>query len=107
MRFTQLILRQCTRSVQGRYFLYKFTVNFDYYLLLSILKVVLSLATAVKELVENALDACATIIEVKLREQGIESIDVSDNGEGVAESNFEGLSKLKLYTSVTALIESF
>lgn len=42
---------------------------------------------------ENALDAGATIIEVKLREQGIESIEVSDNGEGVAESNFEGLSK--------------
>lgn len=56
-------------------------------------KVVLNLATAVKELVENALDAGATIVEVKLRDQGIESIEVCDNGDGVSESNFEGLSK--------------
>lgn len=62
-----------------------------------IFKVVLNLATAVKELVENALDANATIIEVKLREQGIDSIEVSDNGQGVEDSNFEGLSKWKLY----------
>lgn len=47
----------------------------------------------VQELVENALDASATIIEVKLREQGIDLIEVSDNGEGVTENNFEGLSK--------------
>lgn len=60
-----------------------------------VFKVVLNLATAVKELVENALDANATIIEVKLREQGIESVEVCDNGEGVVESNFEGLSKHK------------
>lgn len=56
----------------------------------------LSLATAVKELVENALDANATLIEVKLRDQGIEMIEVSDNGEGVTESNFEGLSEFSL-----------
>lgn len=54
----------------------------------------MNLATAVKELVENALDAHATIIEVKLRDQGLESVEVSDNGEGVEESNFDGLSKL-------------
>ena len=58
-----------------------------------IFKVVLNLATAVKELVENALDANATIIEVKLREQGIDSVEVSDNGQGVEDNNFEGLSK--------------
>lgn len=53
----------------------------------------LSLAIAVKELVENALDAGATIVEVKVKEYGLESIEVSDNGGGVEESNFEGLSK--------------
>lgn len=53
---------------------------------------VLSLAIAVKELVENALDAGATLIEVKVRDQGLESVEVSDNGSGVEESNFEALS---------------
>lgn len=44
-----------------------------------------------KELVENSLDAGATLIEVKFREYGSESIEVIDNGSGVEEKNFEGL----------------
>lgn len=55
---------------------------------------VLNLAIAVKELVENSLDAGATLIEVKLREHGSELVEVADNGSGVEEKNFEGLSKL-------------
>ncbi|XP_055311447.1 mismatch repair endonuclease PMS2 [Sitodiplosis mosellana] len=61
-------------------------------------QVVLSLAIAVKELVENALDAGATSVEVKVRENGLESIEVSDNGSGVEESNFKGLTA-KYHTS--------
>ncbi|PVD37839.1 hypothetical protein C0Q70_00441 [Pomacea canaliculata] len=61
-------------------------------------QVVLSLATAVKELVENSVDAAATCIEIKLKEYGAESIEVSDNGLGVEEKNFEGLT-LKHHTS--------
>ena len=56
-------------------------------------QVVLNLATAVKELVENSLDAGATVIEVRLREYGSELIEVVDNGIGVQEENFRGLSK--------------
>ncbi|KAM8962169.1 mismatch repair endonuclease PMS2 [Pelodytes ibericus] len=61
-------------------------------------QVVLSLATAVKELVENSIDAGATSIDIKLKEYGAEIIEVSDNGSGVEEQNFEGLT-LKHHTS--------
>ncbi|XP_072168413.1 mismatch repair endonuclease PMS2-like [Diadema setosum] len=61
-------------------------------------QVVLNLATAIKELVENSLDAGATNIEIKLKEYGSESLEVSDNGSGVEESNFQGLT-LKHHTS--------
>ncbi|NXW13065.1 PMS2 endonuclease, partial [Circaetus pectoralis] len=61
-------------------------------------QVVLNLGTAVKELVENSLDAGATNIDIKLKDHGAELIEVSDNGDGVEEENFEGLT-LKHYTS--------
>uniref|UniRef100_A0A7N9AWV9 Mismatch repair endonuclease PMS2 n=1 Tax=Mastacembelus armatus TaxID=205130 RepID=A0A7N9AWV9_9TELE len=61
-------------------------------------QVVLSLATAVKELVENSIDAGATNIDVKLKDYGAEQVEVSDNGKGVEEANFEGLT-LKHHTS--------
>ncbi|XP_062463997.1 mismatch repair endonuclease PMS2 [Pezoporus occidentalis] len=61
-------------------------------------QVVLNLGTAVKELVENSLDAGATNIDIKLKDYGAELIEVSDNGCGVEEENFEGLT-LKHHTS--------
>ncbi|XP_077481717.1 mismatch repair endonuclease PMS2 [Stigmatopora argus] len=61
-------------------------------------QVVLTLATAVKELVENSLDAGATSIDVRLKEHGIDLVEVSDNGKGVDEANFEVLA-LKHHTS--------
>ncbi|XP_035261656.1 mismatch repair endonuclease PMS2 isoform X2 [Anguilla anguilla] len=67
-------------------------------------QVVLTLATAVKELVENSIDAGATIVacvilvEIRLKEYGAEQVEVSDNGKGVDEANFEGLT-LKHHTS--------
>ncbi|XP_056325160.1 mismatch repair endonuclease PMS2 [Danio aesculapii] len=61
-------------------------------------QVVLSLATAVKELVENSIDAGATNVDVKLKDNGIELVEVSDNGKGVEEQNYKGLT-LKHHTS--------
>ncbi|XP_025423101.1 mismatch repair endonuclease PMS2 [Sipha flava] len=61
-------------------------------------QVVLSLATAVKELIENSLDAGATSIGIKLKEFGKDLIEVTDNGAGVHPDNFEGLA-LKHHTS--------
>nr|CAI5853934.1 unnamed protein product [Callosobruchus analis] len=56
-------------------------------------QVVLSLAIAVKELIENAVDAGATIIDIFIKDYGAESIEVHDNGSGVLKENFEALSK--------------
>ncbi|KAF9167524.1 Mismatch repair endonuclease pms2 [Actinomortierella ambigua] len=75
-------------------------------------QVVLDLATAVKELVENSLDAGATFVEIKFKQQGLESLSVSDNGSGISDENLEALA-LKHYTSKLndfsdlATVESF
>ncbi|GJQ68718.1 hypothetical protein Trydic_g17253 [Trypoxylus dichotomus] len=61
-------------------------------------QVVLNLSIAVKELVENAIDAGATNIEIKLKEYGSEFVEVIDNGPGVLEDNFASLT-LKHHTS--------
>ncbi|KAJ8670796.1 hypothetical protein QAD02_002055 [Eretmocerus hayati] len=61
-------------------------------------QVVLNLATAVKELVENSLDSGATSIEIRLIDYGKSCITVIDNGCGVLEKDFEGLG-LKHHTS--------
>ena len=61
-------------------------------------QVIVDLATAVKELVENSLDANATNIDIKLKEYGLTSIEVCDNGDGIEQCNYEGLG-LKHHTS--------
>jgi len=61
-------------------------------------QVVLDLAGAVKELVENALDAGATVVEVRLKEHGAELIEVADNGSGVSPAHYEALTA-KYHTS--------
>lgn len=61
-------------------------------------QVVVDLATAVKELVENSLDAGATSIEVRLKDMGLEGFEVCDNGCGIEEKNFESVG-LKHFTS--------
>ncbi|XP_029802915.1 mismatch repair endonuclease PMS2 [Suricata suricatta] len=75
-------------------------------------QVVLSLSTAVKELVENSVDAGATNIDLRLKDYGVDLIEVSDNGCGVEEENFEGLtlkhhtSKIQDFTDLTQ-VETF
>ncbi|XP_033631128.1 mismatch repair endonuclease PMS2-like [Asterias rubens] len=61
-------------------------------------QVVLNLATAIKELVENSLDAGATNIDIRLKDYGSEVLEVIDNGSGVENNNFQGLT-LKHHTS--------
>ncbi|GAA5987368.1 hypothetical protein JCM10908_001929 [Rhodotorula pacifica] len=61
-------------------------------------QVVIDLQAAVKELVENALDAGATIVSVKFREHGVDEIEVEDNGRGIDKEDWPGLA-LKHHTS--------
>src|SRR6266567_7198588 len=44
---------------------------------------------AVKELIENALDAGADLISVQIEESGFKKIVVSDNGEGMSAEDLQ------------------
>ncbi|KAL0435877.1 UNVERIFIED_CONTAM: DNA mismatch repair protein PMS1 [Sesamum radiatum] len=59
-------------------------------------QVILDLSSAVKELVENSLDAGATSIEIALKEYGLESFQVIDNGSGISPQNFKSAGMLCL-----------
>jgi DNA mismatch repair protein PMS2 len=61
-------------------------------------QVIVDLNSVVKELVENSLDAGATSIEVRFKNQGLDSIEVSDNGKGISPDDYETIA-LKHYTS--------
>ncbi|CAD2084615.1 DNA mismatch repair protein PMS1, putative [Plasmodium vinckei lentum] len=54
-------------------------------------QVIFTLSNVVKELVENSIDAGATEIKVKLVDNGIKLIEVSDNGNGIKKINFENV----------------
>ncbi|KAJ2887767.1 ATP-binding mismatch repair protein, partial [Coemansia asiatica] len=67
-------------------------------------QVIIDLSTAVKELLENCLDADATVVDIKLRDSGMASISVSDNGHGIKERDFETLCR-KHWTSKISSFE--
>ena len=54
-------------------------------------QVVTSVWSAIKELLENSLDAGATNIEVRLEQQGLARLCVRDNGCGVAKDQIPGM----------------
>ncbi|KAG6366840.1 hypothetical protein INS49_001021 [Diaporthe citri] len=61
-------------------------------------QVIVDLCSVAKELVENGLDAGATSIDVRFKNQGLDLIEVQDNGTGISPENHESLA-LKHYTS--------
>ena len=67
-------------------------------------QVIVDLQSVVKELVENSLDAGATSIEIKFKNHGLDSIEVQDNGKGIAPEDFETIA-LKHYTSKLSTYE--
>ncbi|KAF6825184.1 DNA mismatch repair protein pms2 [Colletotrichum musicola] len=61
-------------------------------------QVIVDLCSVVKELLENSIDAGATSIDVRFRNQGLDAIEVQDNGSGISPENYETIG-LKHYTS--------
>ncbi|VDB98135.1 unnamed protein product [Peniophora sp. CBMAI 1063] len=72
-------------------------------------QVIVDLQSAVKELVENSLDAKATSIEVRLKDSGLTLIEVVDNGEGIAPDDYANVglrhatSKLSSFEDLTSV----
>ncbi|KAI8062112.1 hypothetical protein BC940DRAFT_309564 [Gongronella butleri] len=64
-------------------------------------QVIPDLASGIKELVENSLDAGATSIDIVLKNHGLHGFEVIDNGSGIDPSNYEFVA-LKHYTSKIA-----
>ncbi|KAJ5089719.1 hypothetical protein N7532_008403 [Penicillium argentinense] len=61
-------------------------------------QVIVDLCSVAKELVENSLDAGATTIEIRFKNNGLDLIEVQDNGSGISPENYENIA-LKHYTS--------
>ncbi|KAF7416356.1 hypothetical protein PC9H_002621 [Pleurotus ostreatus] len=72
-------------------------------------QVVIDLQTAVKELVENSIDAGATSIDIRFKHYGLRAIEVVDNGCGINEEDHESIalkhctSKLSSFSDLTAV----
>ncbi|KAK5112386.1 hypothetical protein LTR62_004349 [Meristemomyces frigidus] len=72
-------------------------------------QVIVDLNSVVKELVENSLDAGATSIDVRFKNQGLDSVEVQDNGKGISPEDYETValkhhtSKLASYDDLTTL----
>jgi hypothetical protein len=54
-------------------------------------QVVIDLQGAIKELVENSLDAGATSIDVRIKDHGVDTVEVHDNGSGIAEADWASI----------------
>ncbi|KAL3074658.1 hypothetical protein niasHT_033685 [Heterodera trifolii] len=69
-------------------------------------QVIVSLAGACRELIDNAIDADATNIEIRMTDNGLECLEVIDNGSGISPSNFEHLCKAHS-TSKLSVLDDF
>ncbi|KAG5999408.1 hypothetical protein E4U21_006858 [Claviceps maximensis] len=72
-------------------------------------QVIVDLCSVVKELVENSLDSGAHIIDVRFKNQGLDRIEVQDNGSGISTANHPSIalkhhtSKLSSYSDISSL----
>lgn len=76
-------------------------------------QVILDLQSAVKELLENALDAGATNIEIRLKDHGFEFFECSDNGHGLEKRDLEKMcekyatSKMRAFKDLYETVSTF
>lgn len=61
----------------------------------------MELQGAIKELVENSLDAGSTSIDVRIKDNGLDTIEIVDNGSGIAEADWAYIGR-KHHTSKLA-----
>ncbi|KAL5614848.1 hypothetical protein BROUX41_004930 [Berkeleyomyces rouxiae] len=72
-------------------------------------QVIVDLCSVAKELIENSIDAGATSIDVRFKNQGLDLIEVQDNGSGISPENYAGVglkhhtSKLSTYEDISNL----
>jgi DNA mismatch repair protein PMS2 len=72
-------------------------------------QVIANIGIAVKELLENSIDAKASIVEIKFKNYGVDGFEVIDNGTGIRDEDFNlitakhATSKLKSYSDLESL----
>ncbi|CCE79303.1 Piso0_001357 [Millerozyma farinosa CBS 7064] len=66
-------------------------------------QVIVDLVSIVKELVENSLDANSNTIDITFRDYGLDTIELSDDGDGIDEDDFENICA----KSFTSKLEAF
>lgn len=57
-------------------------------------QVIIDLTSAIKELLENSIDAQATSIEIRVIDYGKELIEVTDNGNGISPADFSNIGSI-------------
>ncbi|CAI2292962.1 unnamed protein product [Caenorhabditis sp. 36 PRJEB53466] len=66
-------------------------------------QVVVSLSSALRQLIDNSIDAGSTIIDIRVKNNGFDSIEVQDNGCGIETLNFDALCKPHSTSKLTQL----
>lgn len=67
-------------------------------------QVIIDLSTAIKELVDNSIDANASQIDIIFKNYGVDGIECSDNGDGIDPEDYQTLAK-RHYTSKISTFE--